>query len=91
MITNSGFTGMWLDHYLEVDPAHRVVSLRDNPVWGRLKGRPQLLWLEQGDDSCQELLSLGGGLAWGLARRNPRVWRNRVGDATCPPAYAPFD
>ncbi len=29
--------------YLEVDPAHRVVSVRDNPVWRRPKGRPTTL------------------------------------------------
>ena len=77
--------------YPEVDPAHRVVSVRDNPVWRRPRGRPQLSWLGQVDESCQELLRMGRGPAWRLARRNPRVWRRRVGDATRPPAYAPFD
>lgn len=77
--------------YPEVDPAHRVVSVRDNPVWRRPRGRPQLSWLEQVDESCGELLRMGRGPAWRLARRNPRVWRRRVGDATRPPAYAPRD
>ena len=76
--------------YPEVDPAHRVVSERDNPVWRRPRGRPQLSWLEQ-VESCQQLLRMGRGPAWRLARRNPRVWRRRVGDATRPPAYAPYD
>ncbi len=78
-------------HYREVDPAQRVLSVWDIPVWRRPRGRPQLLWLEQVDESCQELLRMGRGPAWRLARRNPRVWRRRVCDATHPPAYAPFD
>ncbi len=77
--------------YPEVDPAHRVVSVRDDLVWRRPRGCPQLSWLEQVDESCQELLKMGRGPAWRLARRNPRVWRRRVGDATRLPAYAPFD
>ncbi len=60
-------------------------------MWRRPRGRPQLPWLEQVDESGQELLRMGRGPAWRLARRNPRVWRRRVGDATRPPAYAPFD
>ncbi len=72
--------------------AHWVVSVRDNPVWwGRPRGRPQLSWLEQADESCQDLLRMGRGPAWRLARRSPRVWRRRVVDATRPPKYAPFD
>ncbi len=59
--------------YLEVDPAHRVVSERDNLVWRRLRACPQLLWLEQVDKSCQELLRMGRGPAWRLAWRNPQV------------------
>ncbi len=77
--------------YTEVYSAHRVESVRDNPVWRRPRGRPKLSWLEQVDESCQELLWMGKGPAWKLARRNSRVWRRRVGDATRPPAYAPFD
>ncbi len=77
--------------YPEIDSAHRAVSVRDNPVWRRPRGRRQLSWLEQVDESCQELLKMGRGPAWRLARRNPRVWRRKVGDATRPPAYAPFD
>ncbi len=78
-------------HYPEVDPAHQVISVRGNPVWRRPRGRPQLSLLEQVDESCQELLRVGRGPAWRLARRNPRVWRRRVGGATRPLAYAPFD
>ncbi len=61
------------------------------PVWRRPRGRQQLSWLEQVDESCQELLRMGRGPAWRLAPRDPRVWRRRVGDATRLPAYAPFD
>ncbi len=73
--------------YPEVDPVHQIVLIQDNLVWRRPRGCLQLSWLEQVDESCQKLLRMGRGPAWRLARRNPRVWRRRVGDTTCPPAY----
>ncbi len=72
----------------EADPAHQVVSARDNPEWRRPRGRPRNSWLEQVDRSCREMLGMGRGPAWRLAWRNPPVWRRRVGEATRPPAYA---
>ena len=75
----------------EVDPAHRVLSVRDNPVWRRPRGRPRSSWLGQVDASCCEELGMRRGPAWRLARVNPREWRRRVGEATRPPAYAPID
>ena len=77
--------------YPEVDPAHRVVSVRDNPEWRRPRGRPQGSWLEQVDGSCWDVLGIGRVSAWRLARRDPLGWRRRVGAATRPPAYAPND
>ena len=77
--------------YPEVDPAFRVVSERDNPAWRRPRGRPRTSWLGQVDASCRELLNMGRGPAWRLARDNPREWRRRGGVATRPPAYAPYD
>ena len=77
--------------YPEVDPAHRVVSVRDNPEWRRPRGRPQGSWLEQIDGSCWDVLGIGRVSAWRLARRDPLGWRRRVGAATRPPAYAPND
>ena len=35
----------------EADPAHRVVSVRDNPEWKRPRGRSQSSWLEEVDRS----------------------------------------
>ena len=65
----------------EVDPAHRVVSERDNPEWRRPRGRPQNSWLRKVDESCG-LLGIGRVAAWRLARRDPRAWRQRVSAAT---------
>ncbi len=73
--------------YPEADPAHQVVSVRDNPEWRRPRGRPRNSWLEQVDRLCQEILGMGRGLAWS----DPLVWCHRVGVVTCPPAYAPID
>ncbi len=74
---------------LDVDPAHRVLSVRDNPGWRRPKGRPRKSWLGRVDRSCWELLGMGRMVAWGLARRDRPGWQRRVSDATRPPAYAP--
>ena len=75
----------------EVDPAYRVVSVRDNPTWRRPRGRPQSSWLGQVDVSCRKLLGMGREPAWRLARGSRTDWRRRVGEATRPPAYAPND
>ena len=73
----------------DIDPAHRVLSVRDNPVWRRPRGRPRNSWLGKVDGSCRELLGMGRVAAWGLARRDRPGWRRRVSEATRPPAYAP--
>ena len=65
----------------EVDPAHRVVSERDNPEWRRPRGRPQNSWLRKVDESLGRL-GLGRRAAWGLAGGDPRAWRQRVSAAT---------
>ena len=78
--------------YPEADPAHRVVSVRDNPAWRRPRGRPHSSWLGQVAVSCREVLGMGRDPAWRLARGDPREWRRRVGEATRPlVAYAPID
>ncbi len=74
----------------EVDPAHRDVSVRDNPEWRRPRGRPRNSWVEQVDRSCRKVLGLGRGPVWRLARRDPRAWRRRVGEATHPPRMPPL-
>ena len=73
----------------DIDPAHRVLSVRDNPVWRRPRGRPRNSWLGKVDGSCRELLGMGKVAAWGLARGDRPGWRRRVSEATRPPAYAP--
>ena len=68
----------------EVDPAHRVVSTRDNPGWRRLVGRPRKSWLGQIDQTCQKEVEMGRAPAWRLARRNPRRWKQKVDAAMRP-------
>ncbi len=36
----------------DVDPAHKVLSVRDNPGWRRPMGRPRNSWLGKVDRSC---------------------------------------
>ncbi len=73
----------------DVDPGHRVLSVRDNPRWRRQRGRPRNSWLGKVDQSCRELLGMGRMGAWVLARRDRPGWRGQVSDAMCPPPYAP--
>lgn len=60
---------MW--HYPEADPAHWVVSVRDDLEWRRPKECSQSPWLEQVDRSCQEALRMGRGLAWRRPEESP--------------------
>ena len=66
----------------DVDPAHRVVSVRDNPAWRRPRGRPRNSWLGQIDLMCWERYRMGRVATWGQARRDRSGLRRRVGDAT---------
>lgn len=43
--------------YPETNPTHPLVSIRD-PDSQRPRGRPQNLWLEEGDASCHEVLGM---------------------------------
>ena len=54
--------------YSEADPACQVVSEKDNPRWRSPRGHPQSSWLGQVDASCWELIGMGRGLTWELAR-----------------------
>ena len=72
--------------YSEADPACRVASVRDNPTWGKPRGRPQNSWLRQFDASCWESLGMGRE----HARRDRHEWRRSGGETTRPPAYAPM-
>ena len=74
----------------EADPAHRVLSVADNPGWRRPRGRPYLSWLGEVDESLRGL-GMGRGPAWDLARGDRLEWRRRVRVATRPLAYAPID
>ena len=67
----------------EADPAHQVLSVADNPGWRRPRGRPYCSWLEQIDKSL-EMLGMGRGPAWDLARGDRLEWRRRVREATRP-------
>ncbi len=49
-----------------------LFNARDNPVWGRPRGRPRNSWLMQVDKPCREALDMGRVPAWRLAWRNPQ-------------------
>ena len=66
----------------EVDPAHLVVLVGDNPEWIRPLGRPRETWLRKVDRSCDRLLGLDRVAAWDLAGGDPREWSRRVSAAT---------
>ncbi len=72
----------------EVEPANRVLSVRDNPKWRRQRGWPHNSWLGKVDWSCWELLGMGRMVAWRLTWRDHHGWRRRVNDAMHPPVYA---
>ena len=73
-----------LARFPQDDPAHQVVSIRDNPGWRRPVGRPRKSWLGQIDQTCREELEMGRVPAWRLAMRDPRRWKRRVDAAMRP-------
>ncbi len=73
----------------DVDPAHRVLSVRDNPEWRRRRGRPRNSWLGKVDRLCRDRLGIDRAAAWEFARGDPLGWRRLVSEATRPLAYAP--
>ncbi len=66
----------------DVDLAHRVLSVRDNPEWRRPMGRPRNSWLGKIDRSCQGRLGMDRAAAWEFARRDRLGWRRLVNEAT---------
>ena len=73
----------------DVDPTHRVLSVRDNPEWRRPAGRPRDSWLRRVDHSCRGVFGMRRAEAWEFARRDRPGFRQRVSEATRPRAYAP--
>ncbi len=73
----------------DVDPAHRVRSVRDNPEWRRPVGRPRYSWLGKIDRSFRDRLGMDRAAAWEFARGDRLGWRRLVSEATRPLAYAP--
>ena len=75
VIANSGYT---LGYIPQDDPAHQVVSIRDNPGWRRPVGQPRKSWLGQIDQTCCEELEMGLVPAWRLATGDPHGWKQRL-------------
>ncbi len=73
----------------DVDNAHRVLSVRDNPEWRRSRGRPRNSWLGKIDRSCRDRLGKDRTAAWEFARGDRLSWWRLVSEATRPLAYAP--
>lgn len=77
--------------YPETDPAHVVVSVRDDLEWTRPKKCSQSPWLELVDRSYQKVLRMGRGCACRLDQKNPQVQLHRVNKETCHLADAPTE
>ncbi len=73
----------------DVDPANRVLSVRDNPEWRRPSGRPRNSWLGKIDRSCRDRFGMDRAAAWEFARGDRLGWRRLVCKATRLLAYAP--
>ncbi|XP_069970519.1 uncharacterized protein [Penaeus vannamei] len=73
-----------LAHFPQDDPAHQVVSVRDNPGWRRPVGQPRKSWLGQIDQTCREERKISRVPAWRLAMRDPRDWKRRMIVKTLP-------
>ena len=72
-----------------VDPAHLVVSTRDNREWRRPRGRPRKSWLGEIQQTCLKEVGMGRTSAWRLASRDAPRWKRKVDAARCPPGICP--
>ncbi len=63
----------YVDRLPNVDPAYRVLSVRDNPEWRKPMGRPRNSWLGKIDRSCRDRLEIDRTAAWEFA------WGDRLG------------
>ncbi len=73
----------------DIDLAHRVLSVRDNPEWRRPIGRPRNSWPGRIDRSCRDRLGMDRTAAWEFALGDRLGWRRLVSEATRLLAYAP--
>ncbi len=73
----------------DVDPAHMVLSVRDNREWRRPRGQPRNSWVGKIDRLCWDRLGMDRTVAWELARRDRLGWWRLVSEATRPLEYAP--
>ena len=62
------------------DLVHRIVSYPNPPEWRRKPDRPLLTWLRQMDGHCQRV-GIDRILAWAVAGRDLKAYRNLGGDA----------
>ncbi len=76
-------------HLPDLDPAHMILSVRDNSEWRRPRGRPRNSWQGKIDRSCRDLLGMDREAAWRLFRKDRIGWRRLVSEAKRPSAYAP--
>ena len=65
----------------DADPSHQILSAREPREWRRLMGRPRTLWLQQVDQQLKEM-GMGQASAFGMARRKPLEYRQKVDGAT---------
>ena len=61
-------------------PAHQILSARESCEWRRPMGRPRASWLQQVDRHLKEM-GMGQESAWGMARRKPLEYRQKVDTA----------
>lgn len=80
---NSEYTGTWhITRKLILLIA--VVSAWNNPKWRRQSEPLRILWHEQDDISCREVLRMGRENAWRIAGKDHRTLFRSVGEATSP-------
>ena len=65
----------------DADHVHQILSAREPHEWRRLMGRPRAPWLQQVDQHLKEM-GMGQASAWGMARRRPLEYRQKVDAVT---------
>ena len=66
----------------DADPAHQILSAREPHKWRRPMGRPRASWLQYVYQHLKEM-EMGQASAWGMARRRPLEYWQKVVAGTC--------
>ena len=78
-----------LARFSDAVPAHQIFSARAPREWRTATGRLRASWLQQVDRHLKEM-GMGQASAWGMARRMPFEYRQKMDATRCSGTLLPY-